>query len=194
VKLLLHICCAVCACALVERFRSQGIDVIGYFYNPNIHPSGEFRKRLRAVEVFAEQEKIDVYYDKNYGLDSFLAGVAPYARLGEPNRCARCYEMRLRKTAEKAKELKLDGFTSTLIISPQQRQDLIKQLGETIGQTVGVPFRYEAVTELYPKSKESAKKRMLYRQQYCGCIFSEAERRGVPTSVGAEKLPNGTTD
>lgn len=175
-KLLLHICCAVCAVALIERFRKEGNEVVGYFYNPNIHPYQEFTKRLRAVAVLAEQEKITVYYERCYGLEHFLTGVAPYAKLYETNRCNKCYEMRLKQTAEKARELKCDAFTSTLIVSPQQRQDIIRQIGEEISQNYGVKFRYENVTDLYQTGKETAKKRNLYRQQYCGCIFSEAER------------------
>ena len=194
-KLLLHICCAVCACALVERFRAQGMDVIGYFYNPNIHPYQEFKKRLRAVEVLAEQEKLDIYYDKTYGLDSFLEGVAPYAHLFTPNsglltpnlpRCAKCYQMRLSKTAQNAKKLKMDTFTSTLIISPQQRQELIRQMGEETAKITGIPFRYETVTDLYSKSRELAKKRMLYRQQYCGCVFSEYERDQMKPQINTD--------
>jgi predicted adenine nucleotide alpha hydrolase (AANH) superfamily ATPase len=160
----------------VEKFRKEKTEVMGYFYNPNIHPFQEFHKRLRAVEVFAEQEKLEVLYDKEYGLDKFIAEVNPYAKTGETKRCLKCYEMRLMKTAQKAKELGCDEFTSTLIISPQQKQNDIKRIGAEISKSSGIKFRYEEVTELYPKSKEMAKKRMLYRQQYCGCIFSEAER------------------
>jgi len=189
-KLLLHICCAVCACSLAKKFREEKTAVIGYFYNPNIHPFQEFQKRLRAVEVFAEQEKLEVCYDKEYGLDKFMEAVNPHAKsykLSSPDapdgdrdfaslRCLKCYEMRLLQTAQKAKQLGCDEFTSTLIISPQQRQKDIRRLGDEISKSAGIKFRYEEVTELYPKSKEMAKKRMLYRQQYCGCIFSEAER------------------
>jgi epoxyqueuosine reductase len=175
-NLLLHICCGVCALGIVKKLKEERHQITGYFYNPNIHPFMEFRKRLRAVEVMAEQEKIPVLYETDYGLESFLAAVAPYAKSYETQRCEKCYEMRLRQTARKAKELGLDGFTSTLIISPQQNQPVIRNLGEKFARDNGLIFKYDAITELYPECKEMAKKRMLYRQQYCGCIFSEYER------------------
>ncbi|MFH1231069.1 MAG: epoxyqueuosine reductase QueH [Planctomycetota bacterium] len=179
-NLLLHICCGVCATGLIRKLKQDGYNITGYFYNPNIHPYIEFKKRLRAVEVLAEQEKLPVHYESSYGLDEFLQAVTPYGRLydpqGENNRCMKCYEIRLQKTARKAKELGFDTFTSTLIISPQQNQAVIKNIGENITQSQGIVFKYEALTDLYAECKESAKKRQLYRQQYCGCIFSEYER------------------
>lgn len=175
-NLLLHICCGVCAVGLVNKFRKDGYKVTGYFYNPNIHPFMEFRKRLRAVEVLAEQEKMTVHYETAYGLDEFLKAVAPYAKIYAKERCPKCYEMRLLKTAQKAKELGCDSFTSTLIVSPQQDQVAIRNIGEKIAKAVGIGFKYEAITELYTECKELAKKRQLYRQQYCGCVFSEYER------------------
>ncbi len=193
-KLLLHICCAVCACALTEKFRQEGIEVIGYFYNPNIHPFQEFQKRLRAVEVLAEQEKLTVHYERDYGLDKFLQGVMPHGRLSDSGRCPKCYRMRLEQAAQKARELGCGKFTSTMIVSPQQQQSAIRAIGSEVAQSAGVKFRYEEITGLYPQSKEMAKKRMLYRQQYCGCIFSEGERYlkpepsrdGLPTRVGTD--------
>ena len=175
-KLLLHICCGVCAVGLINKFKKDGVKVTGYFYNPNIHPFMEFKKRLRAVEVLSEQEKMAVHYETAYGLDEFLAAVAPYGKIGAKERCLKCYEMRLLKTAQKAKELGFDSFTSTLIVSPQQNQDAIRNIGENIAKASGIGFKYEAVTDLYHECKELAKKRQLYRQQYCGCVFSEYER------------------
>lgn len=175
-KLLLHICCAVCACALADKFKKEGVEVIGYFYNPNIHPFQEFLKRMKAVKTFAEQEKIKVYYDETYGLDNFMRLMGTSAKTHDSQRCVKCYRMRLEETAKKAHELGCDAFTSTLIASPQQNQDIIRQIGEEMSNRHNVKFRYEEVTEHYSFGKEKAKKRMLYRQQYCGCIFSEAER------------------
>lgn len=174
--LLLHICCGVCALGITKKMKEQGYKITGYFYNPNIHPFMEFQKRLRAVEVMSEQDKLPVIYEKDYGLDDYLQYVNPYAKSYETKRCAKCYEMRLEQTARKAKELNINEFTSTLIISPQQNQAVIKNLGENIAKKYGISFKYEDVTDLYPQCKETAKKRSLYRQQYCGCIFSEYER------------------
>ncbi|MDI6733804.1 MAG: epoxyqueuosine reductase QueH [Planctomycetota bacterium] len=179
-NLLLHICCGVCASGLIEKFRKDGYKIAGFFYNPNIHPYKEFLKRLRAVEMLSETEEIPVFYERNYGLIEFLSSQSPdnLQWKKEPNlfRCARCYEMRLSRTADIAREHNFPVFSSTLIISPCQNQLLIKNIGENIAQSKEIVFKYERVTELYPQCVEFARKRQLYRQQYCGCIFSEYER------------------
>jgi hypothetical protein len=180
-NLLLHICCGVCAGALIEKWRSDGLEITGYFYNPNIHPYQEFQKRLRAVEVQAERENLEVYYEREYGLNEFLKQVLPIILKNgkdetDRKRCAICYETRLRQTAHFARVHNFDAFSSTLIISPQQNQELIRDIGGRIAQESGIQFKYELLTNLYSRSVELAKKRSLYRQQYCGCIFSEYER------------------
>jgi len=201
-KLLLHICCGVCALGIVKKLKQDGIQITGYFYNPNIHPFMEFLKRLRAVEVMAEQDKLTILYERDYGLDAYLNYVAPHAKSYDTARCEKCYEMRLTQTARKARELGFDSFTSTLIISPQQNQAVIKNMGEKIAKDHGIIFKYDSIdwqsrfsgilpsiggsnllkqncrpiTDLYQECKEMAKKRNLYRQQYCGCVFSEYER------------------
>ncbi|MFH0889509.1 MAG: epoxyqueuosine reductase QueH [Planctomycetota bacterium] len=186
-NILLHICCGVCATGLTRKLKADGDKITGYFYNPNIHPYTEFKKRLRAVEVLAEQEKILVHYESSYGLDEFLMAVASYGKIYDNNRCMKCYEIRLQKTAQKAKELGFNVFTSTLIVSPQQNQSVIKNIGENVAQNQGIVFKYEALTDLYTECKETAKKRQLYRQQYCGCIFSEYERYNTKPQIQDEK-------
>lgn len=198
-QLLLHICCGVCAGALIEKWQQDGIKTTGYFYNPNIHPYQEFQKRLRAVEVQAERDGLEVHYEHNYGLNQFLKQVwstlLPSVIASDPvpiplgwvrdrndtmaqthKHCALCYEMRLRQTAQFARAHGFDTFSSTLIISPQQNQEMIKDIGTRIARENGISFKYEPVTNLYNRTMELAKKRSLYRQQYCGCIFSEYER------------------
>lgn len=175
-KLLLHICCGVCAGPIVRKYRQSGFEVTGYFYNPNIHPYQEFLKRLEAVESLSRQENLTAHYDRAYGLDEFIRSVSPYAKIRDKNRCAKCYEMRLSQTARFAKEKGFEAFTSTLCISPYQNQELIKDIGHKAAQNAGVKFIYEPLTGLFPQSKQLAKEHNLYRQQYCGCIFSEYER------------------
>lgn len=175
-KLLLHICCGICAGPIIRKYRQAEFEVTGYFYNPNIHPYQEFWKRLEAVESLSQQENLPIYYEWEYGLDKFLAGVMPYAKAFEPSRCAKCYEMRLRQTVRFAKQNGFKMFTSTLSISPYQNQESIKNTGAKMAQETGISFMYEPLTCLFPESKELARKHNLYRQQYCGCIFSEYER------------------
>ena len=97
-KLLLHICCAPCIAAPFRELAAHA-GVTGFFYNPNIHPLLEFRKRLRAVEVFQEQEKFPVIYRREYGLHDFLRRIGP----DTPGRCAVCYKMRIDATAAAAR-------------------------------------------------------------------------------------------
>jgi hypothetical protein len=171
-NLLLHICCAGCLCAPLEELRREKIRVHGYFYNPNIHPLLEFRKRLNAMRIFQESDPIKIDYCEEYGLREYLKEVDYEGN----NRCEDCYRLRLRNTANYAKEKEFDAFCSTLLFSKQQDHEKIKEIGEQISEEVGISFEYEDYRHLCECSHEIAKKKMLYRQSYCGCIFSEYER------------------
>ncbi len=172
VNLLLHICCASCLCAPLEELRGEGIHVHGYFYNPNIHPLLEFRKRVKAVHIFQESDPIEIDYCEEYGLREFLSTV----NYEGDNRCEDCYTLRLKSTALHAKEKGFDAFCSTLLFSKQQDHERIKEIGEQISVQIGIPFEYKDYRHLCDCSHQIAKKKMLYRQSYCGCIFSEYER------------------
>ena len=171
-NLLLHICCAGCLCAPLEELRKEKIHVHGYFYNPNIHPLLEFRKRLKAMRIFQESDPIKIDYCEEYGLMEYLKEVDYEGN----NRCEDCYRLRLRNTANYAKENGFDAFCSTLLFSKQQDHEKIKEIAEQISEQVGISFEYKDYRHLCECSHEIAKKKMLYRQSYCGCIFSEYER------------------
>jgi hypothetical protein len=171
-NLLLHICCAGCLCAPLEELRRENIRVHGYFYNPNIHPLLEFRKRLKAMRIFQESDPIKIDYCEEYGLREYLKEVDYEGN----NRCEDCYRLRLGNTANYAKEKGFDAFCSTLLFSKQQDHEKIKEIGEQISEQVGISFEYKDYRHLCECSHEIAKKKMLYRQSYCGCIFSEYER------------------
>ncbi|MHC4453936.1 MAG: epoxyqueuosine reductase QueH [Planctomycetota bacterium] len=172
VNLLLHICCASCLCAPLEELRGEGIHVHGYFYNPNIHPLLEFRKRLKAVHIFQESDPIEIDYCEEYGLREYLSAV----NYEGDNRCEDCYTLRLKSTALHAKKRGFDAFCSTLLFSKQQDHERIKEISEQISEHVGIPFEYKDYRHLCDCSQQIAKKKMLYRQSYCGCIFSEYDR------------------
>jgi len=172
VKLLLHICCGVCLGAPLKQLRNSGVDVIGFFYNPNIHPFLEFQKRLRALRIAQEAERLELVCHEDYGLYEFLKAVRP----DDVNRCEQCYLLRLRAAALAAKAQGCDAFTTTLLISPHQKHERVRSVGEQVGAETGVRFDYHDWRPLFHESHEQAKKRSLYRQQYCGCIFSEYER------------------
>jgi len=171
-KLLLHICCAPCIAAPLAELRNSGAKVTGFFFNPNIHPLLEFRKRIRAVEVFQEQENLEVIYRREYGLNEFLRRIGP----DTPMRCMICHSMRLQETAKAALEGGFDAFSSSLLFSRQQDHMALKIIGQATGAQLRVPFHYIDLRHLVDDSLEIARKRALYRQQYCGCIFSEFER------------------
>jgi hypothetical protein len=170
-NLLVHICCSICFAGILEDLKGRNLSFEGFFYNPNIHPLIEFRRRLKALKVLLEGEKIEVIYEENYGLNDFLREVNWRGK-----RCADCYYLRLRKTAEEARKRGFAAFTSTLLTSPHQEHRLIRQIGEKAGEEMAVPFAYFDFRGLHQRSLDLAKKKGLYHQQYCGCIFSEYER------------------
>ena len=172
--ILLHICCGPCTIYPLKVLRQKGFEVKGFFFNPNIHPYREFRARLRAVEEFAEIEHLEVIYEKHYGLREYMKSITPYYEY--PRRCEACYYLRLSQTAKLAKELGAEAFTTTILYSPYQLHQLVKEIGEGLAQTYGVPFYYEDFRVGFKEGQDEAVKLGLYRQSYCGCIFSEEER------------------
>ena len=171
-KVLLHVCCANCAIYPVKSMRAEGLQVMGFFYRHNIHPYSECLKRQEALETYAEQSDLKVIYQEGYDLEGFIQNVA----FRESKRCNYCYHDRLRSTALLAKRGKFDYFTSTLLYSKHQKHDLIRSTGESIGKSVGVQFLYRDFREGWKEGIERSKEMGLYRQHYCGCIYSEKER------------------
>jgi len=171
-KILLHMCCGPCAVYPVTVLRRQGHELTGFFHNPNIHPFREFRRRLGAAAQFSEAVNLPVVWDRQYGLRQFLRA----AVFHEDERCRFCYEMRLRQTATRAAALGLDGFTTTLLYSRYQKHDLIRQVAERAAAAAGTYFLYEDFRVGWQEGIDGAIAMDLYRQPYCGCIYSEQER------------------
>ncbi len=171
-KILLHICCAPCSIFPVQFLREQGLDVMGFFYRHNIHPYTECLKRQEALEYYANIIDLHVIYQEGYDLKGFIRNVV----FRESNRCSYCYHERLRATALVAKHGKFDYFTSTLLYSKFQKHDTIKSIGESIAGSIGVPFYYHDFRVGWKDGIKESKRIKLYRQQYCGCIYSEKER------------------
>jgi len=172
VKILLHICCANCAIYPVEQIKEKRNEVVGYFFNPNIHPYQEYLKRLEALKKYSEGVGLKVIYRDEYLLEEFLRNVSHRVK----ERCQYCYSVRLDATAHEAKKNAFDGFSTTLLQSTHQNHDLIKETGERIAREIGIPFYYEDFRKGWKKGVEVSKAMELYRQQYCGCIYSEKER------------------
>jgi predicted adenine nucleotide alpha hydrolase (AANH) superfamily ATPase len=171
-KALLHVCCANCAIYPIKNMREEGLEVMGFFYRHNIHPYTECLKRQEALEAYAEQIKLKVIYQEGYDLEGFIRNVA----FRESERCNYCYHDRLKSTALLARRGKFDYFSSTLLYSKHQQHELIRSMGESIGKSVGVPFLYRDYREGWKEGIECSKQIGLYRQHYCGCVYSEKER------------------
>ena len=170
--ILLHICCGPCAVYPLTVFEQEGLPVRGYFYNPNIHPYREFRKRLSATRIMAAQKKIHIDYDTEYGLTDYLRKVVFH----EQERCAICYDMRLLATAHHAKSIGADAFSTTLLYSKYQKHEAIKHKGQQLAEKFGIPFYYKDFREGWQQGIDVSIEMELYRQSYCGCIYSEQER------------------
>jgi len=171
-KILLHICCAPCAITTVKTLDKQGFDVMGFFYKHNIHPYTECIKRKESLQSYAETINLRVIYQEGYDLEGFIQNVV----FRESRRCSYCYHDRLTSTALVAKRGKFDYFTTTLLYSKFQKHDEIKSIGEAVGNAVGVRFYYHDFRDGWKEGVEESKRLGMYRQQYCGCIYSEKER------------------
>ena len=171
-KVLLHICCGNCAIYPLYKIREAEHEVDGYFFNHNIHPYREYQSRLQAVKEFAEASDLQVIYKDEYLLEEFLSQVA-----SEPAaRCTYCYQSRLKQAAEYATLAGYDAFTTSLLYSRYQNHEIIRKLGEELATHYNIDFLYEDYRVGWQEGIKSSKEMGLYRQQYCGCIYSEKDR------------------
>ncbi len=189
-RTLLHICCGPCATYTVQAFRAAGGILTGYWYNPNIQPFSEHTARLQALESLAGQIDLPVIWEPGYDVVAFLRAVSGQEALGL--RCRICYRQRLDRTARAAAEGGFEAFSTTLLISPYQNLEEIRLLGNEAAERWRVPFYWENLRRGFAEHHRLAKRYGLYRQRYCGCLFSEwealdrtATTRGSP-DAGAE--------
>ena len=181
-KILLHACCGPCSCYPTEKLTADGTQFDILFYNPNIHPYKEFKHRLNTLREFCEAKRYKLIYDKSYPLEECLRGM-----LAEPVvRCAYCYRMRMRYAAKFAYEHGYDAFTTTLLVSPYQKHELICREAQAAAIDFNVPFYYEDFCVGYQRGVDISLEMGLYRQPYCGCIFSERDRFEVQKKRAAD--------
>ncbi len=171
-KVLLHICCGPCGLYPLSVLRGEGMDVTAFFFNHNIHPYQEYERRRDAAKLMAEKEGITLVLKDEYLLEEFLSNVAvePYKR------CGYCYESRLYAVAKAAKNAGFDAFTSSLFYSRYQNHDLMKIKALEASGRNGVEFLYRDFRPGWREGIRLSKEMGLYRQQYCGCVYSEKER------------------
>lgn len=168
---LVHLCCAHCAAYTVRHWRELGYTVSAYWYNPNIHPFLEHQHRLEAVRALAAEMDFPLTVAPGYDITEYFRAVAGH----EDDRCRHCFRLRLEKTAAAARDMGISSFTSTLLISPHQQHETLRQSGEELS-TDGVRFLYADLRKRYSDSRRMTKPLDIYRQQYCGCVYSEWER------------------
>ncbi len=171
-KVLMHACCGPCSIYPLRRLRDEGFTILGYFYRHNIHPYTECLRRQETLENFAAQEKLKLIIQEGYDLEGFMRNVVHR----EKDRCRHCYFDRLRATALVARKGRFDAFTSTLLYSKFQKHEMIRDIGLAVAKDTGVPFHYQDFRIGWKEGVHVSKRTGMYRQAYCGCIYSEKER------------------
>ena len=183
-KLLLHTCCAPCSVYCIDSLRKENIEPTVYWFNPNIHPYMEYKQRRDCLKEYTKSINVEAIFEENYGLEDFCKNVVNSLE----TRCQDyCYPVRLEQTAKFAKENGFDAISTTLLVSPYQKHDIIKSLGETICKKYGIEFLYRDFRVGFRKGQEKAREIGLYMQKYCGCIFSE--NRNLSHNQKTPKLP-----
>lgn len=186
-KLFLHSCCAPCSSYVLE-YLSEYFEITVFYYNPNIYPPKEYEERAREQKRFIEQFPARYpisYVEGKYDTKRFYEiakGLEHIPEGGE--RCFRCYELRMREAAMLAKEGGYDFFTTTLSISPLKNAQKLNEIGEALQSELGIrhlPSDFKKKGG-YQRSTQLSKEYELYRQNYCGCVFSKNEREKVEVS------------
>ena len=170
-RLLLHTCCAPCLVAPYYKLNND-FDITVFWYNHNIHPTTEYNNRRDNVREFVRAENISYIEQDKYGLmDFFLQTIKD-----EANRCFNCYKFRLSNTVNVAIHEGYDAFSTTLLYSKYQKHEMIQQICSDLAKKYGVKFYYQDMRTYWQEGITLSKKKGMYRQKYCGCIFSEYER------------------
>lgn len=168
----MHACCGPCLAAPYRHLQSEGMEMAVFWYNPNIHPFTEYKARKDSLLAFCKDSGIEIIVQDDYALESFLS----QALMRGVERCESCYELRLRQCALRAAEAGFEAFSSTLLYSRYQNHDLICAIANKAAEDYGVQFYYQDFRIYWQEGIELSKELGMYRQKYCGCIFSERDR------------------
>ncbi|MFZ5428222.1 MAG: epoxyqueuosine reductase QueH [Thermodesulfobacteriota bacterium] len=171
--LLAHACCGPCSITVFQALAGRGVAFAGFYHNPNIHPLTEYLRRKEALAEVGRRMGVDIVFaDQEYDPAAFLRQAA----FREADRCRFCYEIRLDRAAREARERGFEGFTTTLLYSKYQDHEAIRAAGEAAASVHGVAFAYVDFRPGWDEGIRLSKEWGLYRQPYCGCIFSEFDR------------------
>ncbi len=199
--LLLHSCCAPCSTAVIDAVKDY-FDVTVFYYNPNITDGGEYSKRLEEQKSYCKKLGVPVI-EGLYDTKEFFTAIKGKEHIKEGGeRCFLCYLLRLNATKSKADELEYDYFCSTLSLSPYKNADKLNEIGESLvriqdnGDVIGAKYLYNDFKKKngYLNSIKLSEKFGLYRQNYCGCIFSKLEAEEERTAKRSEKEAAETAD
>jgi predicted adenine nucleotide alpha hydrolase (AANH) superfamily ATPase len=171
-RILLHICCAPCALMPVEVLRKEGHEVMGLFYNPNIQPYTEHQRRLQTLQQWAQDEDLKLVVMDEYDPQEWLRQMV----FREEVRCGICHHQRLARAAHVAKKGGFDAFSTTLLYSVRQKHQLLAETAQAVADSKGTKFLYRDFRPFWKEGVALSQELGLYRQQYCGCIYSERDR------------------
>ena len=167
-KLLLHVCCAPCLLGCIAALREENIEPALFWYNPNIYPNIEYNKRRDTLVQYAQNQNISLTMEDHFGL-SIIDDPVQHS-------CTSCYRIRMEKTALMAKKQGCNAFSTTLFISPYQNHKLLRQEAEAAADLHGISFLYRDFSPRFRTAQEEARHLGLYRQKYCGCLFSKENK------------------
>ncbi|NLV16080.1 MAG: epoxyqueuosine reductase QueH [Syntrophomonadaceae bacterium] len=179
-KILFHGCCGPCATYPLPDLLKEGHQVYALYFNPNIHPYTEYQKRKQGFDQLASHHGVSVIAEVPYDPATYFQGIS----FRESQRCRICYQLRMEKAAQTARKGKFDAFTSSLLISPYQDHDLIKEIANNCADKYGISFYYKDWRPYYRETYTLSKELGLYRQSYCGCLYSEWERYRTKNGEG----------
>ncbi len=176
-KLLLHICCGPCASGALPWWKRNSGEVVGFFFNPNVHPLLEYRRRLTGAIDVCDHLAVSLVVDEAYDPAAWFATVLAAGA----SRCQACIALRLDRAAREAVTQGCDAFSTSLSISPWQDHAAIAAEGGRAGAAHDVEFIYQDLRSEYQEARRASREWGVYRQKYCGCLVSEWERyRGQP--------------
>ena len=178
--LLLHACCAPCSSYVLE-YLTKYFDITLFYYNPNISPEKEYRYRVSEVKrLISEMCPAVAFSEGRYDPERFFEMAKGLEHEPERGaRCHKCYRMRLEESAQEALRLGSDYFTTTLSISPQKDSAVLNAIGKSVSEKYGIPYLFSDFKKRggYKRSIELSAQFSLYRQNYCGCVFSKSSTR-----------------
>jgi len=187
-RLLLHACCGPCLIEPLDALSEAADELAIVFTNSNIHPAEEYERRLATLLGYADSQNA-VVVELAYDPESWMDTVGPLARAGA-ERCRACYRLRLGEAARYAADNGYDALATTLTVSPYQSPEAIRAEGRAAAAAVGITWLDRDFRDDYPSATRRSRELEMYRQNYCGCVYSDAEATEQRARRKAERAEN----